>query len=136
MLVVPRAQTEEIVAVLADYSAVGLLAAFVWVDAADVGGTSTPATVVRDGRSEPVVLQQLLTAEHYDRIRVAVLVPTEAAATERVPLVAEQTLERIVHSSSMILACGASTSSIRCFRFSIAASSVSMCASNWATMTP
>ena len=48
VLVVPRAQTEEIIAVLADYSAVGLLAAFAWVDAADVGGASTPATVVRD----------------------------------------------------------------------------------------
>ncbi len=78
VLVVPHAQTDEIVAVLADYSAVGLLAAFAWVDAADVGGASTPATVVGDGRSEPVVLQQLLTAQRYDRIRVAVLVPTEA----------------------------------------------------------
>ena len=62
VLVVPHGQTDEIVAVLADYSAVGLLATFAWVDAADVGGASTPATVVGDGRSEPVVLQQLLTA--------------------------------------------------------------------------
>ena len=65
VLVVPHARMDEIVAVLADYSAVGLLVAFVWVDAADVGGASTPAAVVRDGRSEPVVLQQLLTAERY-----------------------------------------------------------------------
>src|ERR1700704_6426096 len=101
VLVVPRAQTDEIVAVLADYSAVGLLAAFAWVDAADVGGASTPATVVRDGRSEPVVLQQLLTTERYDRFRVAVLVPTEAPTAERVPLVSEQIVEQIVRSSSM-----------------------------------
>ena len=101
MLVAPHAQTDEIVAVLADYSAVGLLAAFAWVDAADVGGASTPATVVRDGRSEPVVLQRLLTTERYDRIRVAVLVPTEAPPADRVPLVSEQTVEQIVRSSSM-----------------------------------
>jgi hypothetical protein len=101
VLVMPRAQTEEIVAVLADYSAVGLLAEFVWVDAAVVGGASTPATVVRDGRSEPVVLQQLLTAERYGRIRVVVLVPAEAASAERVPLVAERTVEQVVHSSAM-----------------------------------
>ena len=101
VLVVPRAHTDEIVAVLADYSAVGLLAAFAWVEAADVGGASTPATVVRDGRSEPVVLQQLLTTERYDRIRVAVLVPIEASPAERVPLVSEQAVEQIVRSSSM-----------------------------------
>ena len=101
VLVAPQAQTDEIVAVLADYSAVGLLAAFAWVQAADVGGSSTPATVVRDGRSEPVVLQQLLTTERYDRIRLAVLVPTEAPPAERVPLLSEQTVEQIVRSSSM-----------------------------------
>ncbi len=101
VLVVPRAHIDEIVAVLADYSAVGLLAAFAWVDAADVGGASTPATVVRDGRSEPVVLQQLLTTERYERIRLAVLVPVEAAPAERVPLVSEQTVEQIVRSSSV-----------------------------------
>jgi len=101
VLVAPHAQTDEIVAVLADYSAVGLLAAFAWVDAADVGGVATPATVVRDGRSEPVVLQRLLTTERYDRIRVAVLVPTGLPPADRVPLVSEQTVEQIVRSSSM-----------------------------------
>src|SRR5215217_2204320 len=101
VLVVPGAQTDEIVAVLADYSAVGLLAAFAWVEAADVGGASTPATVVRDGRSEPVVLQQLVTTERYDRIRVAVLVPVDAPAAERVPLVSERTVEQILRSTSM-----------------------------------
>src|SRR5258705_4337308 len=101
VLVVPRAQTDEIVAVLADYSAVGLLAAFAWVEAADVGGASTPATVVRDGRSEPVVLQQLLTTERYDRIRLAGVVPTEAPPPERGPLVSEQKVEQIGRSSAM-----------------------------------
>ena len=88
VLVVPPAQTDEIVAVLADYSAVGLLATFVWVEAGDIGGASTAATVVRDGRSEPVVLQQLLTTQRYDRIRLAVLVPIEAPPAERITEIA------------------------------------------------
>ncbi|BBZ36009.1 hypothetical protein [Mycolicibacterium confluentis] len=101
VLVVPRAHTEHIVALLGDYSAAGLLAEFVWVDARDVSGVSTAATSVRGGRSEPVQLQQLLTAERYDRIRVVVLVPMEAPAGERVELAAEQAVEQTVRSSSM-----------------------------------
>src|ERR1700754_1653681 len=101
VLVAPHGRTEEIFAVLADYSAVGLLAAFTWVDAADVGGASTPATVLRDGRAEPAALQQLLTAKRYQRIRVVVLVPAEAPSPERVPLAAEQKVEQTVRSSSM-----------------------------------
>ena len=75
VLVVPGAQTEEIVAVLADYSARRAARRVRLGGRRRRRGASTPATVVRDGRSEPVVLQQLLTAERYDRIRVAVLVP-------------------------------------------------------------
>lgn len=101
VLVVPRPRGEDVLAVLCDYSAVGLLAPFAWVDANDVGGASTAATLVRAGRSEPVVLQQLLTGERYDRIRVAVLVPIDAPAHERVPLAAEQAVEQVARSSSM-----------------------------------
>lgn len=101
VLVAPPAHTDEVIAVLGDYSAVGMLDAFVWVDGADVGGPTTPATLVREGRSESVVLQQLLTNERYDRIRVAVLVPTGAPSNERVPLAAEQAVEQVVRSSSM-----------------------------------
>lgn len=101
VLLAPPEHTEEILAVLADYSAVGLVDPFAWVAAGDVGGPSTPATLVRDGQSTPVVLQQLLTGERYDRIRVAVLVPIEAPTAQRVPLAAEQAVEQSVRSSSM-----------------------------------
>jgi hypothetical protein len=101
VLVVPFPETEEIVAVLADYAAVGLLAPFVWVDAANVGGAATAATLVRGGRAEPVILQQLLTAQRYARIRVAVLVPVQASATARVPLAVEQAVEEIAYSSAV-----------------------------------
>jgi hypothetical protein len=100
VLVAPRAETEEILAVLTDYSAVGMVGAFAWVDSADVLPSSMPATMVRDGRSEPVALQQLLTGEHHDRIRVVVLVPIDTAA-KRASLMAEQTVEQTVRSSSM-----------------------------------
>lgn len=101
VLVVPRRRAEDVVSVLADYSAVGLLAPFVWVDADDAGGASTPATMVRNGRAEPVVLQQVLTGERYERIRVTVLVPIDAPAAERVSLSAEQAVEQVARSSSM-----------------------------------
>ena len=101
VLVLPRKPLEDLVAVLADYSAVGLLASYAWVDGAAAGGSATPASLVRDGLSEPVVLQQLLTGERYDRIRVVVLVPIEAAPDQRVPLAAEQALEQAVRSSAM-----------------------------------
>ena len=101
VLVVPRAYADEVVAVLVDYSAVGLVDPFVWVDGAALGGAATPAVLVRDGQSDGIVLQQLLTAERYDRIRVAVLVPTAAPDAARVPQAAEQAVEQTVRSSSM-----------------------------------
>ena len=57
VLVAPHAQSEEIVAVLGDYSAVGLLAAFAWVDAADVGGAATPAMAVLGGTARTRVVR-------------------------------------------------------------------------------
>jgi hypothetical protein len=104
VLLAPRASTEEILAVLADYSAAGMLSAFAWIDAAAVGHRSVPAMLVRDGASEPVSLQRLLTGQRYRRVRVAVLVPVQASredADGRVPLVAEQTVERVVRSASV-----------------------------------
>ena len=101
VLLAPRPQTEEILSVLVDYSAVGLIGPFVWVDAAEVGDSSTHGTLVRDGQGEPVVLQQMLTGERYDRIRIAVLVPVDVPATDRVPLAVEQAVEQTVRSSSM-----------------------------------
>jgi hypothetical protein len=101
VLLAPASQADEVVGVLIDYSAAGLLEEFVWVGAADVSGPAIPATMVRDGVTESVVLQQLLTGQRYDRIRVAVLVPTDAPAEQRVPLAAEQAVEQVARSSAM-----------------------------------
>ena len=51
VLLVPRGESSEIISVLADYSAVELVDPFVWVDPADIGRTSIPATFVHGGRS-------------------------------------------------------------------------------------
>src|ERR1700761_9378659 len=56
--------------------------------------------MVREGRAESVVLQQVLTTKRYDRNRVAVLVPLEAPAEGRVPLAAEQFVEQVVRSTA------------------------------------
>lgn len=97
----PATGADEMLGVLADYSAAGLVEGFVWVNAGDLVGPATPATLVRDGRSETVVLQQVLTAERYDRTRVAVLVPTDLPIEARVPLAAQQTVEQVVRSSTV-----------------------------------
>lgn len=101
VVVVPAVHTDELIGVLVDYSAAGLLGAFAWVNASEVGGPGTPATLVRNGYSESIVLQQVLTAERYDRVRVAVLVPLDIAGDQRVPLAAEQFVEQAVRSTAM-----------------------------------
>lgn len=101
VILAARGDSDQIVALLADYAAVGLVAPFVWVDASDVNGSSVPATLVRDGRSSAVVLQQLLTEERYDRLRLAVLVPADAPTEQRVPCTAEQALEQMVRACAV-----------------------------------
>ncbi|EFG77659.1 hypothetical protein HMPREF0591_2468 [Mycobacterium parascrofulaceum ATCC BAA-614] len=101
VLLAARGDADEVVALLADYAAVGLVAPFVWVYASNVDGSSVPATLVRDGRSSAVVLQQFLTAERFDRLRLAVLVPADAPADQRVPCAAEQTLEQMVRGCAV-----------------------------------
>ena len=85
VLLAPHTEAEEILAVLSDYSAVGLLSGFVWVDSADAGAASLPATVVRDGLANPVVLQQIVAAQRFERLRLAVLVPLEVSPTAALP---------------------------------------------------
>ena len=92
VLLAPRAQTEEIVAVLADYCrrAAGRVR---------LGRRRRRRAAARprprwcgDGASEPVVLQQLLTGERYERMRLARAgARSSAHAGDRVPLAAEQT---------------------------------------------
>src|SRR6202165_2797658 len=101
VVLAPHTQAEESLAVLTDYSAVGLLTGFAWVDSADAGASSLPATLVTDGRANPVVLQQLVTAQRHERLRLAVLVPLEALPASRVPLAVEQQVEQIMRFGAM-----------------------------------
>lgn len=101
VVLAPQAQSEDILAVLADYSAVGLLRSFAWVDAPSGAASSLPAALVTDGQMSPVVLQQILTARRYDRVRLAVLVPVEAPREARIPLAVELQVEQVVRSSAI-----------------------------------
>jgi hypothetical protein len=101
VLLAARPHAEEILAVLGDYSAAGMLDEFAWVDAAEASRSAVPATLVVGGRTEPLMLQQLLTHDRYTRLRVVVLVPLTATAEARAPLAAEQTVERIVRAAAM-----------------------------------
>ena len=101
VLLAPGVHTADILAVLGDYAEAGLLAPFAWIDAAAVSDRLMSATLVRDGRPQSVVLAHLLTERHYERVRVAVLVPVEAALGARVPLAVEQAIEQIVRTSAI-----------------------------------
>lgn len=61
--------------VLTDLSAAGLLARFVWVTDPDEAGPPRVLTRVQDGRATDVTLQEILTEDHIDIVRVCVLVP-------------------------------------------------------------
>lgn len=101
VILTPGGETDEVLAVLADYSAAGLLDPFVSVDASDVDSPSVAATLIREGRSESTVLQQILTSDRYERLRVVVLVPVDAPPQLRAPCAAEQKLEQVMHSTSV-----------------------------------
>jgi hypothetical protein len=101
VLLAARPYAEDILAVLGDYSAVGMVDEFAWVDAAEASRPSVPATLVVGGRAEPAMLQQLLTRHRYTRVRVVVLVPLTAPAQARAPLAAEQAVEGIVRTAAM-----------------------------------
>lgn len=120
-LLAPHTQAEEILGVLTDYSAVGLVGPFVWVDSADAGATSLPATAITDGRANPVVLQQIVTAHRHERLRLAVLVPLEGPDACRVPLAVEQQVEQLMRFGAM----GAPVTLLRLLYTEGSASSVS-----------
>lgn len=76
----PDAATAGVLDVLTDLSAVGLVKPFVWVAAARVGSGAIGAVGVDRGRRRPVTLQDALTDETHDRVRICVIVPLTGGA--------------------------------------------------------
>lgn len=101
VILATRGETDEILALLADYAAVELVGPFLWVDAADVQHTAIPATLVQGGHSSTVVLQQILTGHRHSRVRIAVLIPADAPAEHRVTRADEQKLEQVVRAGAV-----------------------------------
>lgn len=102
VMLAPRGETDQVLALLVDYSAVGLLDPFIWVWAADHGrAPSTPATLVAAGRTSAVVLQEVLTGCRYERLRIATMVPADAPARQQVARSTEQDIEQVVRGSAV-----------------------------------
>jgi hypothetical protein len=84
---------------LTDWSALGLVAPFLWVEGAEAGLGGTPGTQIVSGRADLVWLEQGLAQRRYGRIRVCVLVPA-LAGVEAVSPDLEDKIARLVQASS------------------------------------
>lgn len=100
VVLVPAGVGDELVAVLEDYAAAGLLTEFICVAGADIGGRSTPATLISSAGCEPVLLEHRLTEARYALTRLAVVVPLDKADGQRVPTAAEKAVEQAIRSSA------------------------------------
>lgn len=75
VLVAPRGPAGGVLDVLQDYSALGLLDPFLWVDPGGVTPSRVTALEVRDGRRTGTTLEDALAHRQRTRVRVCVLVP-------------------------------------------------------------
>lgn len=90
-------------AALADWSAAGLLAPHLWVDADAVrpGASSTPALQCDRGRVAGSSIQQTLTARHYDRVRVVSIVAGLGGAPVTRPEVEQAVLQAVLQTGAV-----------------------------------
>lgn len=109
VLVAPRGPLAGVLDVLQDYSALGLVDPFLWVDGAGVLPTRVDARFVRDGRQHGTTLQHVLSREQYARVRICVLVPKVGTA-EGLSLAIEQRVADLAQAT----AGGAEVHRIRC----------------------
>ncbi|OYO18092.1 hypothetical protein CGZ93_16180 [Enemella dayhoffiae] len=96
VLIAPPGPAEGVGDALADWSAAGLLHPFLWVDggsAAESGRGNTPALLVHAGRRVGTSLEQTLTQQRFEQVRLVVLVPALAGAAG-VPSQVEQQIHQ------------------------------------------
>lgn len=109
VIVAPRGPASGVLDVLQDYSALGLVEPFLWIDPAGVTPARVAAREVRGGRQYGTTLQDALSSGQRARVRVCVLVPKlEDAPT--VPHEIEQRVAELAQATSG----GASVDRIRC----------------------
>jgi hypothetical protein len=85
---------------LQDWSALGLIRSFVWVDAVDSGATGrSRASRIEGGRAEVVTLEDAVEEVRLERIRLAILVPAVRDAVPISPAL-EERLVSLIRSSS------------------------------------
>lgn len=93
----PPGAAEGIRDVLQDFSAVGLVDPFLWLQ--DDGGPIGEAVHIAGGRQSGTTVQTILTERAYDRVRLAVIVPL-IAGSSTVPISTERSLGELLSSSS------------------------------------
>jgi len=109
MVVAPQGPADGVLDVLQDYSALGLVAPFLWVDSSNVTSVRVLAREVRDGRQVGTTVEDALTRSRWARIRVCVVVPMLPGASV-VPTEVEQQIAELVQSTSG----GAQVDRLRC----------------------
>src|SRR3954451_23346366 len=87
---------------LADWSALGLVNGFLWIEPAMITSTGIKAVQVEAGRKSATTLEELAGIGGYDRLRLCVLVPgiagqeqVSSAAAQRVAEVLEGSFGRV-----------------------------------------
>lgn len=75
VVVVPPGPLDAVTETLVDWSAAGLLSPMVVLDPSGVRGQDFPVSYVADGQRWGGNIQQVLTSQRYDRVRLCVLVP-------------------------------------------------------------
>lgn len=84
---------------LRDWSALGLVTSFLWVEvAADQPAGQLPAELIFGGRAQPVTVENVIEEQPLERIRLAILVPAlrDAAA---IPAAGEDRIASLIRSA-------------------------------------
>lgn len=99
----PEGPVSGVRAALADWSAAGLLAPYLWVDPAAVqpGNASTPALQCDRGRVAGSSVQQTLTAARYERVRVVSIVPAVGGAAVTDPAIEQAVLQAVLQTGAV-----------------------------------
>ena len=99
----PEGPVSGVRAALADWSAAGLLAPYLWVDPAAVqpGTAATPALQCDRGRVAGSSVQQTLTAARYERVRVVSIVPAVGGASVTDPAIEQAVLQAVLQTGAV-----------------------------------
>lgn len=99
----PSGPASGVAAALADWSAAGLLAPYLWVEPAAVqpGSATVPALQCHQGRHAGSSIQQTLTQQRYDRVRLVSIVPAVGGSPTTDPAVEQAVLQAVLGTGAV-----------------------------------